>query len=510
MAGRRHLLQKKQDEQGWALPLNLFEPSKPKYLPTQAAFVQDWDGRFRGFGGGLGNGKTSAGSALAYFLSVCFPGNCGYIGRWDGKELIQTTMAEFFRLVPETMFDVQNKQLGYLRFKPQYGGSEIFYGDVKKEEWASSLNLGWFWIDQAEEIDEARWNHGVSRLRRQVPLLDADGVPLAVKGTDLMAPTYGFATFNPEGTQSFLWRFFHPDSPTRKPDYRLYQATTYDGLAAGFVTQDYVDGMLSVFPEQAKKRYLEGSWDVFEGKVFSTFDPHVHLIPPMALCSTWTYYVSMDHGLTNPTSIGVWAVTEDGVAIRIREHYEGGGKPVSYHAACLKNLVSDLPKPPVWMVLDPACWAKNQSVGARVTSIVDEYNEHGVFPIPGQNNWQRGFNRVNEALAIDPTVRHPVTGELGSPKLMAVSTCTNWSREMQNYKWKKARGTVLRNTPDEPVDWNDHSVDETRYLLSLLPGARRESVVVRKESPLDILARLRQNYSPFTDDLVTSGSWMSH
>ena len=102
MAGRRQLLHKKLADEGFALPLNLWSPSLPKYLPMQSQFVQDWDVRFRGFGGGLANGKTSGGVALAYFLSVCFPGNCGYIGRWDGKELIQTTMAEFFRLIPDS------------------------------------------------------------------------------------------------------------------------------------------------------------------------------------------------------------------------------------------------------------------------------------------------------------------------------------------------------------------------------------------------------------------------
>lgn len=459
MAGRRQLLNKKLADEGFALPLNLWDAHQPKYLPTQARFIADWDTRFRGFGGGLANGKTSGGVALAYFLSVCFPGNCGYIGRWDGKELIQTTMAEFFRLIPDSLFEVQNKQLGYLRFKRQYGGSEIFYGDLKKEEWASSLNLGWFWFDQAEETDEARWNHGVSRLRRLTPLLDDAGQPIrGADGVDLMAPTYGFATFNPEGTASYLYRFFHPESPTKKPDYQLYQATTYDGLKAGFVTQDYVDAMLSVFPEQAQKRYLEGSWDVFEGKVFSSFDPAVHVIPPVALRSDWDYYVSMDHGTTNPTSIGIWAVTPTGVKIRIREHYEGGGKPVSYHAACCKNLVSDLPKKPVFYVMDPACWAKNQSKDSRVYSIVDEYNEYGVFPVPGQNDWARGFNRMNEALADHPDAVHPVTTQTGSPLLLCVSSCTNWIREMQNYKWKRARGTVLRNAPDEPIDYNDHCV----------------------------------------------------
>lgn len=511
MAGRKQLLQRKQSREAFSLPLNLWEPNQPRYLPTQAAFLADWDVRFRGFGGGLGNGKTSAGVALAFHLSTCFPGNCGYIGRWDGKELIQTTMAEFFRLVPESMFAAQNKQLGYIKFKNQYGGSEIFYGDLKKEEWASSLNLGWFWFDQAEETDEARWNHGVSRLRRIVPILDEKGK--GVKGPwgkDLVAPTYGFATFNPEGTNSYLYRFFHPDSPTKKAGYKLYQATTYDGLAAGFVTQDYVDDMLAVFPEQARKRYLEGSWDVFEGKVFGTFDAALHTIPPVTLQPTWDYYVSMDHGLTNPTSVGIWAVTPDGVKIRIREHYEGAGKTVAYHAACTKNLVSDLPKKPVFYVMDPACWAHNQSKDNRVYSVVDEYNEHGVFPVPGQNEWARGYNRINEALAVDPAARHPVTGELGSPRLLCVNTCHNWIREMQNYKWKKARGSVLRNAPDEPIDHNDHAVDETRYLLSLLPTVQVPTTPYVPKDALSIWQANRAQYNPLAaKESYGPTSWMT-
>lgn len=514
MAGRQQLLKThpSQTQTAFELPVNFYNPQQPKYLPTQANFIQDWDVRFRGFGGGLGNGKTTAGCTLAYQLSTCFPGNCGYIGRWDGKELVQTTMAEFFRLVPPDMFEVQNKQLGYLRFKREYGGSEIYYGDVKKEEWASSLNLGWFWFDQAEEIDEARWNHGVSRLRRMVTLLDEKGRPLTgPDGKDLIAPTYGFATFNPEGTQSFLWKFFHPDSPDRQPDYKLYQATTYDGLAAGFVRQDYVDAMLSVYPEAARKRYLEGSWDVFEGKVFSTFDPHVHVIDPIPLSPTWKYYVSIDHGLKNPTSAGIWAVTPEGIKIRIREHYEGNGKPVSYHAACIQNLVSDLPVKPALMIMDPACWAGTQSRENRVLSVVDEYHEYGIYPVPGHNEWERTYNLMNEALAVDPTIPHPITGELGCPKLLCVSSCTNWVREMSNYKWKKARGTVLRNAPDEPIDYNDHAIDETRYFLSLAPAAVKPEHRPVVLTPLEQVRKMRDQWNPLGSSTWNSGgSWMSN
>lgn len=475
MAGRQRLLEAHTSSKVHSFPVNLWNASEPHYLPSQSQFFHDWDVRFRGFGGGLGNGKTTAGCILAFYLSYCFPGNCGYIGRWDGKELVQTTMSEFFRLIPEHFFQSHNKQMGYIKFKRAYGGSEIYYGDLKKEEWASSLNLGWFWFDQAEEVDEARWKHGVSRLRRITPLY-VDGKPLQIHGKNAIAPTYGFATFNPDGTGSYLWKYFHPDSPHKQPDYKLYQATTYEGLAAGFTRQEYVDAMLALFPEAARKRYLDGSWDSFEGKVFSQFDPQVHVIPPIPLDPSWKYYYAIDHGMTNPTSIGLWAVTPSGVRIRVAEHYEGNGKPISYHATVLKQMLTSLPKPVEFGVIDPACGANNMSKDGRVYSVRDEYNTYGVFPVFGQNEWASGFNRMNEALMVDPTIKHPVTGVMGSPRLVVFSTCTNWIREMSNYKWKKSKGSVLRNSPDEPIDYNDHTIDETRYLLSLLPIDRKSVV----------------------------------
>ena len=104
--------------------------------------------------------------------------NRGFIGRWDGKELRQSTMAEFFKICPHQMIDKRNDQQGLLRFKPQYGGSEILYGDLKED--VVGPNLGWFWIDQAEEVEEQRWNALVGRLRKQTPMPQTNGQPLQI------------------------------------------------------------------------------------------------------------------------------------------------------------------------------------------------------------------------------------------------------------------------------------------------------------------------------------------
>ena len=102
-------------------------------LPTQTSFMTDWHIPFRAYGGGFANGKTSAGIYNAILLSYLIPGNRGFIGRYDGKELRQSTMAEFRRLCPPQMLDKQNDQMGYVKFKPQYGGGENLYGGMKKE-----------------------------------------------------------------------------------------------------------------------------------------------------------------------------------------------------------------------------------------------------------------------------------------------------------------------------------------------------------------------------------------
>lgn len=489
-------------------------PIKFGVLPVQSEFIFDFEHRFTAYGGGLGNGKTTAGCVRAFLLSTLFPGNAGFIGRFDGKELRQTTLAEFKRLVPEEFIAKQNDQLGYMRFKPQYGGSEIIYGDLKEERF-NNLNLGWFFVDQAEEIDESRWNLLVSRLRKQTPVLGDDAKPLLTSSGDpVIAQTYGWATFNPEGTSSYLWRFFHPDSPDRKPGYKLYQASTYDGLRAGFISQDYVDGMLAVFPENARRRYLEGAWDVYEGRVYPQFDPDVHIVDHIVLRkyiqqNTVLIYESIDHGLTNPTAVGWWAVDQYGNRFLVDEHYEGGGKPVQYHASVIKNKRSQLGLPIALTYLDSAAFAKNQSSGDRVYATADEYAENGVFCVPGQKDWPTAYSRITQGLNPDRDHINPITGQRGAPRIYVSNQCPSFIKEVVGYRWKKNRLTAAaKNHPDKPVDLNDHHMDAWSYFEASRPNSPVVPNLI-KVNPLELVTQTRAKWNPLADE-VEVGSWMSY
>ena len=466
-------------------------------LPMQTAFFEEWEQQFRAYGGGFGNGKTSVGVALAYYLSVLFPDNQGFIGRWDGKDLRQTTMRDFFRLVPEQVIDKKNDQQGYIKFKRKYGGSEILYGDLKEQP--LSMNLGWFWFDQAEEVVEERWTDFIGRLRRKTILYGDDGQPLKnIRDEDVVAPNYGLATFNPEGSHHWLWKWFHPDSPQRPANYKLYMASTYEGLAAQFVSQEYVDNMLHIYSEEQRKRYLEGCWDVFEGRIFPQFDEQVHVVPKIEIKPHWRIYESGDHGLSNPTSWSWWCIDEFDNYWLVDEHYVAN-KPVAYHAAAIKNKRTQLPHPVELSYLDSHCFARDQSNGAKIYSIADEYMEHGIITVAGQKDWDSAVTRITQHLNIDPQTKRP--------KLFVSAHCTNFIQEMLGYRWKKLRGTVQRNAPDQPQDFRDHSIDALCYLIASRPVGGQ--VIVRKTfDPLKYIHEGRAKWNPLMDD-KKAGSWMT-
>ena len=476
-------------------------------LPQQSGFFHDWQYQFRAYGGGVGNGKTSAGIALAFWLSVAFPKNLGFIGRWDGKELRQTTIAQFLSLVPPDMIDTHNSQQGYIRFKREFGGSEIVYSDLKEERYIKNFTFGWWWIDQAEEIDEDRFTALVRRLRKETPLYNEKGEQW---GT---APTYGLLTFNPEGSDNFLWKYFHPDSKDKKPNYKLYMASTFDSMNAGFVTKEYVDNMLSVFTEQARKRYMEGAWDIFEGRVYPAFEPDVHKLRVFEIKPWHKLYESIDHGSVNPTAIGWWVWTEPCVLcgqptrILVDEHYEGGGKGVEYHAAILKTKRAQLPVKVALSYLDSQCWAKNQSKGQTTSSIHMEYVANDIFPVPGVKNWDVAFSRITRALQPCPMSQNPETGKFGAPHIYYLSHCRAFESEMTGYRWRKMAQSRQRNAPDEPQDFKDHHMDELAYLEASNPQAADKPKPKDERSPLQRLEELRKGYNPLEEYGVV-GSWM--
>ena len=141
---------------------NQIEPT-----PKQIEFITS-TAKFSCFSGGFGSGKTVAGCLRALLLSS-FPGSFGLIGRLTYPELRDTTRKTFFEICPPEYYDEAHggqwkPSENYLRL---VNGSEIIFRhlDNVSEKELLSLNLGWFFIDQAEEVGGNVFQILQSRLR---------------------------------------------------------------------------------------------------------------------------------------------------------------------------------------------------------------------------------------------------------------------------------------------------------------------------------------------------------
>lgn len=337
-------------------------------LPQQGDFLTASE-TFTMFSGGFASGKTTVLCAKIVWLLLAFPNNLGYLGRLDGKALRASTMQTLYELFPDDYY-TKNDQQGFLKVKPKYGGSKLIFGDFKDLTDLKNLPLGFFAIDQAEEVPKAVWDYLVGRLRRKMPKLSQQGkrqygVMGRCPATDarhlacrtdthcqychavlppysekmlsqdggrvrpwelLIYPTYGFGVCNPEGPTHWIYQEFPglpgPHGAVSGPGMTGYQgwhASVYDGLNAGFVTERYVSDMeirYAAVPTM-RERYLLGLWVEAEGLIYPSWVHGLSVVHRQearwdgkALIATdapmWEY---IDHGLTAPTAIG-WVVIE--------------------------------------------------------------------------------------------------------------------------------------------------------------------------------------------------------
>jgi hypothetical protein len=159
-----------------------------------------------------------------------------------------------------------------------FNGSKIHglpLDDPKKIE---NYNLGLFWIDQAEEVEEDIFLKFQGRLRQH------------------RAPREGLLTFNPNG-HNWLWkRFINPETDPRAWKQELYkcvEATTFDNPN---LPQDYFD-QFEGLPDHWYQRFVWGSHEVFVGQIFTDFNPEVHVIEPFRIPSDWERWCCIDPGI---------------------------------------------------------------------------------------------------------------------------------------------------------------------------------------------------------------------
>ncbi|MEI6851204.1 MAG: terminase family protein [Bacteroidota bacterium] len=81
------------------------------------------------------------------------------------------------------------------------------------------------------------------------------------------------------------------------------QATVYDNYKLMENDPAYIK-RLKALPKADRKRFLEGSWDIFEGQFFSTLSRNIHEIEPFVIPPEWRISAGMDYGSVSTAYAG--------------------------------------------------------------------------------------------------------------------------------------------------------------------------------------------------------------
>lgn len=342
-------------------------------MPQQYAFLTAPE-TFTCFSGGFGAGKTTALCAKVILLMTSSPNNLGYMGRLDGKALRHSTMESFREMLPKEWIAKDNDQRGFLQLHKEVGGGRLVYGDFKDLNDLKNIPLGFYAIDQMEEVPVEVWDFLAGRIRRRTPVLLDGHRQYYVKGSCpknsvdprhyalhgdtscrlcaeslpefsvKLAPgeenppwdmiiykRYGFGVCNPEGPSHWIFKYFHglpgvqgssvgKTDPITGEKYQAFHSTIYDGLTAGFVDRAYVRNLEILYSHNPTMwdRYILGKWVEAEGLVYPSWNRNEHLFKRSqpkhddtpVLHEETSLYEYIDHGLTNPTAVG-WVAIEN-------------------------------------------------------------------------------------------------------------------------------------------------------------------------------------------------------
>ena len=234
---------------------------------------------------------------------------------------------------------------------------------------------------------------------------------------------------------------------------------------------------LAMLPEAEKNALLYGSWDSFEGQVFTEWrnDPEhyrdekwTHVIAPFRVPSFWRIYRGFDFGYQKPFSVGWYAVSPDGMLYRIREYYGCDGTPnhgvqmnmadVASEICRIEREDENLKGKKIIGIADPSIF--DVSRGESIADIMAK-GANPVYWEPGDNHRIAGKMQYHYRFAFN---------EEGTPGFQVFSTCKHFIRTIPSL--------VYSETDVEDIDTTqeDHIYDECRYVLMANPITPKQSL----------------------------------
>ena len=265
-----------------------------------------------------------------------------------------------------------------------------------------------------------------------------------------------------------LWVSPDPNNPDNEQDrFFFVPAKVQDNK---FIVLEQYLKQLESMPEQKRKAWLEGSWDIIKGQVFTEWSDSKHVITPFKIPDDWKRYGAIDLGWNKPMSAGWFAVDPNGRSYLYRELYGNAdwfarmfSKPMTAKriAKALIGL-SENEKIRYW-VGDPAMWNKillgQKTDTIQGQSYAEIMMKAGLNLIRGDNDRKNGLAKYREVLSVAPD---------GKPWYQVFNTCYDTIRSIPGLIYDKTQ------YEDVDTDGEDHCYDRDRYFFMSRPSSTKK------------------------------------
>jgi phage terminase large subunit len=253
--------------------------------------------KYRLFGGAAGPGKTKALLWEAILQAGEVKGSDTLLLRRTYPELEASLLSQFRRDVPSSEYKSYNEAKHLVTWK---NGSTTRFGycrnesDVYQYQGAEFLFIG---VDELTHFTLKQWQFLTSRNRCPVP-----GSVCSMAGATNPG-NIGHAWVKA------LWVDKVPPAGYDRPE--LYDPSQYDFIRARmednsiFANDDSYRRTLETLPENLRRAFLDGDWNVFAGQYFDLFEIDRHTVRPEAvrLESWWPRWISIDWGFQHPSAV---------------------------------------------------------------------------------------------------------------------------------------------------------------------------------------------------------------
>lgn len=437
--------------------------------------------QFIAYYGGYGSGKSLILCIINIIWGVLYGGEY-VIAREFMPELRRTTLQTFKEILPKELLIEERVADAQFRIKSQVGEAKFHFVGLDEPGKLDSLNLSGVSIDESSQTSREAMLKLQGRLRNK-------------RGLRKM-----LLVGNPKG-HDFVYEYFVKQDcfqpfldPVRrrkvtieeqKAQYKIVIAPSTENK---HLPANYVSQMLSSYSKERIERDIMGSFDAFQGQVYTEFRRDTHVVPAFRIPDEWPKFIGLDVGYTNPTAAVFCAIDYDGAVWVYKEYYQ--------NERIIPEVVNGLPGEPglkqlvgadkiegIW--IDPSAKA-NRGKDSDFQTYLDHIPKDWSL-IPANNEVSTGIDRVKSYMKINERT--------GKPRLFIFDTCTNLIDEIVKYRWKElAPGqAATSNQKEEPVKKDDHAADALRYAIMSRPEApKTQDLTDRKRNEYGMSGSLQR------------------